>query len=620
MSEKLETILQDKPLAREIGRKLGRTNRRRGDSPFESGGDLRATVTKIPGLEKVIQLLGRPAYLVQQDTVDIPIGDVWALRVALCREDLHRAIRATARVEMSDSSGSEFVGTAWLVAPGLAVTNRHVAMAFARRNADGTGSIRKDFRGKTIKVQLDFVEEYETDSSFEVDVDAELPYLADDDNTIPDIAVLHLKPGDRKLPEPIPLAAVMPVPAKTSWVAAVGYPAIDTDEDPKVRADIFKDIFDVKRVAPGLLLTSPAGEWFITHDCSTLGGNSGSVLMDFASGGAAGLHFKGYARQANYAVRADELRKVLEPIVQKLGIALPAPATSARGVLESLEALPGGGLPEGGEEGVSKRSAEALATRNGYEPGFLGDGDLGIPYPKPVRSRAEDVVTLKDSQETRLDYTNFSLEVSRERGLPLWTAVNVRPGEREKVGRPGWINEPRIDRDEQLGDWFYKQAKLSRGHMVRRLDPVWGDDWKQANDDTHIFTNACPQVQSFNDGLWGDLEDYALYDRAAERKITVLTGPILSADDPEIFEVLVPIRFWKIIAFRKNNALTAAAFVLSQEKDLESSRWAPYQWTIAALEKEIDIDFGDLRKSDPEGAVEGPPRKRRIYGPEDVRF
>jgi endonuclease G len=157
--------------------------------------------------------------------------------------------------------------------------------------------------------------------------------------------------------------------------------------------------------------------------------------------------------------------------------------------------------------------------------------------------------------------------------------------------------------------------------MVRRLDPVWGDDWKQGNDDTHVFTNACPQVQSFNDGIWGDLEDYALYDRAAERKITVLTGPILSADDPEIVQdVRVPVRYWKIIVFRKRDALTAAAFVLSQDEDLESSRWAPFQWSIAALENEIDIDFGALKDVDPEGAIEGPPRKRRIYGPEDVRF
>lgn len=614
MSERLESILNDKALEREIKRKLGRQGPRQG--VFEAGTDLRGAIARNAGLEKIIEIIGRPSYLVQHDAIAVPATDVWGLRLAGCRDDLHRAIRATARVEITDSSGSWYEGTAWLIAPGLAITNRHVAMAFVKRNPDGTGTIRKDFKKKTMRVVLDFLEEHETDDTFEVEVDVEVPFIADDDETVADIALLKLKESARKLPEPIPLAAATPSPGQATWVAAIGYPALDPDEDPKVRADIFNDIFEVKRVSPGMVMATPAGEWFFTHDCSTFGGNSGSVLLDVQSGGAAGLHFKGFARQANYAVRAEEIRRLIDPVLKRLGVELPAPVTAAReAVLESLTTL-----PEGGDEGTSTRSASALASREGYLEDFLGSDAFVIPHPTLVRSRANDGVLLKDGGGTILRYTHFSLEVSSTRGLPLWTAVNIEPGKREKVSRPGWINDPRIEAEAQVGDWFYKKAKLSRGHMVRRLDPVWGDDWKQGNDDTHVFTNACPQVQSFNDGIWGDLEDYALYDRAADRKITVLTGPILDHADPELFEVQVPVRFWKIIAFRKNNALTAAAFVLGQEKELESSQWAPFQWTIAALEKEIDIDFGPLRSVDPEGAVEGPARRRRIYGPEDVRF
>jgi endonuclease G, mitochondrial len=156
--------------------------------------------------------------------------------------------------------------------------------------------------------------------------------------------------------------------------------------------------------------------------------------------------------------------------------------------------------------------------------------------------------------------------------------------------------------------------------MVRRLDPVWGDDAEQANDDTHVYTNACPQVQKFNAGIWNDLEDYALLDRAAERKVSVLTGPILDTDDPELYQVQIPVRFWKIIAFRKSGQLTAAAFVLSQEKYLESSRWVTHQWTLSRLETVLSLDFGPLRTADPEAALEGPSQPRKLHDLDDVHF
>jgi endonuclease G, mitochondrial len=614
MSESIEGILQDQALADNIKQRLRGTGKR--TRALEAGTDLRSAAARDPGFEKVIELIGRPAYLVKNGSINVAIGDVWGLRLATRREALKRAIRATARVEVSDSGGSWYEGTAWLIAPGLAVTNRHVARAFARRKPDGTGELRKDFKKKSMSVMLDFVQEFETDDRFQVGIE-EIPFIAEDDDSIPDIALLKLAPSARPLPDPIPLADATPVADAKAWIVAIGYPALDPHEDASVRADVFKDIFDVKRVAPGVIRGLPSNEWYLVHDCSTLGGNSGSVILDMKTGAATGLHFKGTARVANYAVRIEALRKIVAPFLEELKV--------QPGSAVSLEPTPPPLLFEApldaDDERVSKRSAEVLATRKGYVSSFLGSEHLAIPRPKCVRSRANDAVKLKGTTATELDYTHFSLEVSTARGLPLWTAVNVQPGDRAKVGRPGWINEPRLQREQQLGDDYYKEAQLSRGHMVRRLDPVWGDDWKEANDETHIYTNACPQVQSFNDGLWGDLEDYALYDRAAEGKISVFTGPILDdRGDPELFEVRIPIRFWKIIAFRKSNKLTAAAFVLSQEKDLESSRWTPYQWTIRALEAEIDIEFGPLRDVDPEAAVEGPTRKRPLYAPEDARF
>ena len=54
-----------------------------------------------------------------------------------------------------------------------------------------------------------------------------------------------------------------------------------------------------------------------------------------------------------------------------------------------------------------------------------------------------------------------------------------------------------------------------------------------ANADTHHYTNSCPQVHSFNDMTWGDLEDWILsQERSRDSRGSVFTGPIFQESDP----------------------------------------------------------------------------------------
>jgi endonuclease G len=66
----------------------------------------------------------------------------------------------------------------------------------------------------------------------------------------------------------------------------------------------------------------------------------------------------------------------------------------------------------------------------------------------------------------------------------------------------GWKIDARIPKEAQVdGAEFYIPTVFDRGHMVRRLDPVWGieNTARSANADTHHYINSCPQVQSFNE-------------------------------------------------------------------------------------------------------------------------
>ena len=69
------------------------------------------------------------------------------------------------------------------------------------------------------------------------------------------------------------------------------------------------------------------------------------------------------------------------------------------------------------------------------------------------------------------------------------------------------------------------------GPPTRSLYGAWEGTARLANADTHHYTNSCPQVHSFNDATWGDLEDWILsQERSPDSKGSCLQIPFLAAD------------------------------------------------------------------------------------------
>jgi len=278
---------------------------------------------------------------------------------------------------------------------------------------------------------------------------------------------------------------------------------------------------------------------------------------------------------------------------------------------------------------------EDYDDRNGYRRDFLG-ADESFLLPLPTLRDHDDLVPVDRAPEGspfELRYRNFSVVMSRSRRLCCVSAVNIdgtatffRPK------RPGWRLDPRLDDALQVdGESFYVPTVFDRGHMVRRLDPVWGEesDALLANRDTHHYTNACPQVHSFNDGEWGDLEDWILsQEQTRDSRGSVFTGPILQSDDPVYHEVAVPVRYYKIVAVVDDatDELSVTAFRLDQsdvmppregapapEAAFDPGRFVVHQVTVADLEEAGGMDFGRLRQFDvlaalpvPESAFSGP--------------
>ena len=81
---------------------------------------------------------------------------------------------------------------------------------------------------------------------------------------------------------------------------------------------LFANVYNVKRLQPGNFLRYLTGNNLFTHDCSTLGGNSGSPVLDLDSHRIIGLHFGGSFQKFNNAVALWELQS--DPLIQFAGL------------------------------------------------------------------------------------------------------------------------------------------------------------------------------------------------------------------------------------------------------------------------------------------------------------
>ena len=266
------------------------------------------------------------------------------------------------------------------------------------------------------------------------------------------------------------------------------------------------------------------------------------------------------------------------------------------------------------------------STRKGYDAGFLGSGAHEVPLPVlPDDLAALAAVNSLPSGEFDyvIPYHHFSVVVNGERRLAFYTAVNV-DGEtsmRLKRERDRWFVDPRIPPEAQTDESVYKNNPLDRGHLVRRLDPAWGDSREEAklsNDDTFHFTNCSPQHEDFNQNqtTWAGLEDYIL-ENADNRdfRVTVFTGPVLAADDDPFAGVQLPREFWKVaVMVKESGDLSATAYLLSQAELIAGLEVVPeefsygayrtYQVPVRRVEELTRLSFGSLSDADPLGGLE----------------
>src|SRR5262249_25259126 len=105
--------------------------------------------------ETIVRREGRPVLLIRDDQFKAEFArdsEVWRERLARAEAGINAVIPSVGRIEVP-ALGIPFLGTGWLVADDILVTNRHVARDFGQ--ADGQRFIFRTSAGRPLTAQVD---------------------------------------------------------------------------------------------------------------------------------------------------------------------------------------------------------------------------------------------------------------------------------------------------------------------------------------------------------------------------------------------------------------------------------------------------------------------------------
>ena len=563
-----------------------------------------------------------------------------------------RSAEAVCRIKLPMDGGIAY-GTGFLIGPRLLLTNNHVlASAAEAAQAEAEFGYDHDLDGVVrdpVGFNLDPHQLFFTSADLDVTLVAVAP-LANSGTPLDRYGWLPLVPMAGKI-------------VNGEWVTIIQHPGGQPKQIAIHASQVLR--LDPKQVDVDLTR-------FIHYSTDTEPGSSGAPVFN-DQWQVVALHHKAVPAPAqvgaeeptdwlaNEGVRISAIFNLLERHRFEDDNARRALDQMGRGL--GFPPLTEAPLPPATTDGRAEQYAPFAKSRwtgagLGYDPDFLSTSVPLDPIYAALAAKGQ-VTPLLDGSGHELRYFHYSSVMSEERRFPLLTAVNIDGLKLVRIPRKdSWRPDGRIDAKFQSDDEFYVKGKteekvyFSRGHMVRLLDPCWSDaadkagreaDARRGMEDTFHFTNAAPQVQSYNDQDWGNLEDYVL-DKAqtSERRLTVFTGPIFRANDPLYGRDRkggpwqIPLSFWKIAVLQKTaDKIAAAAFMIGQTEYVKAlyeakvfSGLKPYtidelrdrkiQTTIAAVEEATGLDFGVLKKFDAHGSLESTRQTRWFHRLDDI--
>ena len=254
-------------------------------------------------LEAIILPKERPVVFVQDDKFEAPGWPFEHLDRPEFRRPIDAAIPFIGRIELPNSP-LPYGGTGFVVGDGVLMTNRHVAGLFAT----GLGSRESDLSDRASRRDR-------LQARARARCHAHVPRQesADDPSLLgrgaPRRGGARLGTGFAEALDQEPAGNSSDATSPSSAIPRSTRETSPSPESP------LQERLQRQTMQPGKLRGREDTESFghivsaIAHDSSTLGGNSGSAVIDVATGEVVALHFAGIYLKANYGVPSYELAR-----------------------------------------------------------------------------------------------------------------------------------------------------------------------------------------------------------------------------------------------------------------------------------------------------------------------
>lgn len=260
---------------------------------------------EMASMEAIIDAELRPAPLISKGkfTITHPLWKQLSTDDTI-RKRIEDVIPSVGRIELPGNNRMPYGGTGFVVGDNLIMTNRHVAEIFA----SGLGDRNLSFINGS-QAGIDFIRELNQATGPTLEVSRVVmihPYW--------DMAILQVKGLDSSH-EPLRLSLDDARDLTGHKIFVIGYPYYDPRNPAGEQDKVMNGNYGVKRLQPGQLQGAVTAGSFgkdvnaASHDCSTLGGNSGSAVFDLDTGKVLALHFGGRYHEKNYGVPSIEMSR-----------------------------------------------------------------------------------------------------------------------------------------------------------------------------------------------------------------------------------------------------------------------------------------------------------------------
>lgn len=207
------------------------------------------------------------------------------------------------------------------------------------------------------------------------------------------------------------------------------------------------------------------------------------------------------------------------------------------------------------------------------------------------------------TQEQILKRLAYTVSYNKDLRLPNWVAWHLTGAHTDGSYKRAGI---KFAEDEDVPapratNLDYVQSGYDRGHMCPSGDNKWSE---QAQVESFLYTNCCPQLHNLNAGDWEELESQCREWAKKYGDVYIVCGPVLMNKRHKTIgknKVVVPEAFFKVV-LRMGKQPAAIGFIYRNEPNNKSM--SSYVNSVDDVERITGIDFFPALPDDVEKSVE----------------